>query len=170
MPKLIRFLLIITSLHLVLFSLLRVAFWQYFNNPNDPLSLNDLGNAFYLGLKFDLQLSLAVILPIFIFGNIRILNPFHSGGMRFFWLVYFFLIMASILIIYTGNFGHYGYLGKPIAATVLRFFENIDISPQMVWETYPVIEWSLGLIAVLFLYLFLLFFYFLNSLQKELHQ
>jgi len=156
MPKLIRFLLIITSLHLVLFSLLRVAFWQYFNNPNDPLSLSDLGSAFYLGVKFDLQLSLAVILPIFIFGNIRILNPFHSGGMRFFWLVYFFLIMAGILIIYSGNFGHYGYLGKSIDATMLRFFENLEISTQMVWETYPVIEWSLGLIAFLFLYLFLL--------------
>jgi len=154
MPKLIRFLLIITGLHLVLFSLLRIAFWQYFHNPADPLSLSDLGTAFYLGLKFDLQLSLMIILPIFIIGNIRLFNPFNSGGMRFFWLMYFFSAMFSILLIYTGNFGHYGYLDKPIDATMLRFFENIDISTQMVWETYPVIAWATGLITIIIIYIY----------------
>ncbi|VAX01326.1 Sulfatase family protein [hydrothermal vent metagenome] len=156
MPKLIRFLLTITCLHLVLFSLLRVVFWQYFKTPTDPLVLSDLGQAFYLGLKFDLQLSLLMILPVFVLGNIRIFNPFHSGGMRLFWLLYFFLVMLSILLIYAGNFGHYGYLGKPIDATMLRFFENLDISTQMVWETYPVIEWAIGFIVLLGVYLFTL--------------
>ena len=155
MPKLIRFLLIITCLHLVLFSLLRVAFWQYFHDPLDPLTLNDLGTAFYLGMKFDLQLSLLIILPIFIIGNIRIFNPFNSGGMRFLWLAYFFFVLISILIIYTGNFGHYGYLDKLHDATVLRFLENPDISTQMVWETYPVIPWALGFITFMTLYLFI---------------
>jgi len=156
MPKLIRFLLIVTCLHLVIFSLLRVAFWQYFHNPADPIALIDLSTAFYLGLKFDLQLSLILILPIFIIGNIRIFNPFHSGGMRFIWLLYFFLAFLCILLIYIGNFGHYGYLDKPIDATMLRFFENMDISTQMVWETYPVIEWVAGLIAVIFFYIIIL--------------
>ncbi len=156
MPKLIRFLLITTCLHLVMFSALRVLFWQYFHNPADPIALPDLGQAFYLGLKFDLQLSLAIILPLFIIGNIRFFNPFHSGGMRFLWLFYLFVVMTAVLIIYVGNFGHYGYLGKPIDSTVLRFFENMDIASQMVWETYPVIEWVLGFIATILLYLFTL--------------
>ncbi|MFV2060196.1 MAG: LTA synthase family protein, partial [Gammaproteobacteria bacterium] len=156
MPKLIRFLLIITFLHLVLFSLLRVAFWQYFHNSGDPISLNDLGMAFYLGLKFDLQLSLLIILPIFVIGNIRLFNPFNSGGMRFIWLVYFFITMLSVLLIYTGNFGHYGYLDKLIDATILRFFEDITISTQMVWETYPVIAWSSGLLAFMVVYTYIL--------------
>ncbi len=156
MPKLIRFLLTITFIHLLLFSLLRVAFWQYFNTPADPLGSSDLSKAFYLGLKFDLQLSLLIILPFFILGNIRIFNPFHSGGMRLFWLLYLFIALLAVLLIYAGNFGHYGYLGKPIDATMLRFFENIDISTQMVWETYPVIEWGLGFIVLLAAYIFIL--------------
>jgi len=156
MPKLIRFILIITCLHLVLFSILRVAFWQYFNNPTDPLSLDNLGQAFYLGLKFDLQLSLLLILPLFVIGNIRVFNPFNSGGMRFVWLSYFAIIILTILSIYIGNFGHYAYLDKPIDATILRFFENIDISMQMVWETYPVLAWASGLITLVIFYLFIL--------------
>jgi phosphoglycerol transferase MdoB-like AlkP superfamily enzyme len=156
MPKLIRFLFILTALHLVLFSLLRVAFWQYFNNSADPLSLSDLSTAFYLGLKFDLQLSLIIILPIFVIGNLRIFNPFNSGGMRFLWLAYFFFAMTSVILIYSGNFGHYAYLDKLIDATILRFFENIDISTQMVWETYPVIAWGSGLLVFMIIYLFVL--------------
>ncbi len=156
MPKLIRFLFIITGLHLVLFSLIRVAFWQYYHNPIDPIALGDLSTAFYLGLKFDLQLSLLIILPIFVIGNIRLFNPFNSGGMRFFWLLYFFIVMLSVLLIYTGNFGHYAYLDKLIDATILRFFENLDISTQMVWETYPVLPWSAGLLAFMLVYLFVL--------------
>jgi len=156
MPKLIRFLLIITVLHLFLFSILRVAFWQYFHVPADPLSLPDLGKAFYLGLKFDLQLSLLIILPVFVLGNLRILNPFNSGGMRFIWLMYLGLMLTVILLIYLGNFGHYSYLGKPIDATILRFFENPEISIQMVWETYPVIEFAAGFLAFILFYLFIL--------------
>ncbi|MFV1983688.1 MAG: LTA synthase family protein [Thiohalomonadales bacterium] len=156
MPKLIRFLLIITILHLFLFSILRVTFWQYFHVPADPLSLADLSKAFYLGLKFDLQLSLLVILPVFVLGNLRILNPFNSGGMRFVWLMYLGLMLTVILLIYLGNFGHYDYLGKPIDATILRFFENPEISIQMVWETYPVFEFAAGFLTFILFYLFIL--------------
>ena len=42
LPRLLHFLLNVVLLNLVLFSLFRVAFWAYFNNPSDPVPGEDL--------------------------------------------------------------------------------------------------------------------------------
>ena len=146
LPRLLHFLLNVIALNLVLFSLFRVVFWAYFNNPSDPVPAADLLQSFYLGLKFDLRLVLLMILPLFALGGLRILSPFESRLMRNIWFAYLGMMFATALIFYFMHFGYYAYLQTPMNATVLRFAYNLSTSMQMVWETYPVI-WLLLLMA-----------------------
>ncbi len=152
LPRLLRALIPITLLNMAIFLLLRVAFWIVFQQPDDPAPAGDLLRAFYLGGKFDLQLTLLMILPVFVFGGVRRLCPFASRVMRTVWVVYLTLVMAGILFVYAIDFGHFAYLNVRVDATVLRFLENFDISMQMVWQTYHVIGWSLLIIAVILAY------------------
>ncbi len=148
LPRLLHFLLNVVLLNLVLFSLFRVAFWAYFNNPSDPVPGEDLLYSFYLGLKFDLRLVLLMILPLFVLGGLRFFSPFESRYMRNIWFVYLGLAFTVALIFYFMHFGYYAYLQTPMNATVLRFAYNLSTSMQMVWETYPVI-WLLLLMAAI---------------------
>ena len=156
LPRLLHFLLNVVLLNLVLFSLFRVAFWAYFNNPSDPIPGEDLLYSFYLGLKFDLRLVLLMILPLFVLGGLRPLSPFDSRLMRNIWFAYLGLAFAVALIFYFMYFGYYAYLQTPMNATVLRFAYNLSTSMQMVWETYPVIWLLILMVAIIGAYIWYL--------------
>ncbi|MDH3947699.1 MAG: LTA synthase family protein [Gammaproteobacteria bacterium] len=156
LPRLLHFLLNVVLLNLVLFSLFRVAFWVYFNNPSDPIPGEDVLYSLYLGLKFDLRLVLLMILPLFVLGGLRLLSPFESRRMRNIWFAYLGLAFAVALIFYFMHFGYYAYLQTPMNATVLRFAYNLSTSMQMVWETYPVIWLVLLMAAIIGIYIWYL--------------
>lgn len=142
-PRLFRFILIITGIHLLAFFLLRFGLFWYFQNPDDPIPLSELIQAFYLGLKFDLRLSLLMTLPLFLLGGMRFFSPFEYDSRRRIWLTIQGVIFASMLLAYFMNFAYFSYLHKPIDASVLRFLQNFGISMEMVWSTYPIIWLSL---------------------------
>jgi phosphoglycerol transferase MdoB-like AlkP superfamily enzyme len=152
LPPLIQFLVLLTAVHVLLFSLFRVAFWTYFNDPSDPVAGADLWYAFYVGLKFDLRLALLIALPLFLFGWIKYLSPFASAIARYVWLAYLAIAMVAVFLFYIINFGYYAYLHVPLDATALRFLENAQTSAQMVWESYPVLGISVGLIVATVVY------------------
>ena len=47
---------------------------------------------------------------------------------------------------YVTDFGHFAYLHVRVDASVLRFLANPLISLEMVWQSYPVILWSIALL------------------------
>ncbi len=145
LPRLLHFLINLTALNLALFMLLRLAFWLWFRNPADPIPAGDLLHAFWLGFKYDLRLTLLVLLPLFLLGGFRWFSPFTSRWQRNFWFGYLAVAMAVLLLFYFMNFGYFAYLHTPMDATVLRFAYNWSTSLQMVWETYPVVWILLGL-------------------------
>ncbi|MGD8785372.1 MAG: sulfatase-like hydrolase/transferase [Thioalkalispiraceae bacterium] len=150
-PRLFRLILSIVLLTLLILSALRLIFWFAFDNPADPVPGQDLLYAFYLGLKFDLRLTLYVLLPLFLLGWIKWLSPFYNRLTHHLWLSYLVLAATGVLLIYLVDFGHFAYLHRRIDATVLRFVQNFSTSAQMVWQTYAVIPWTLlviGLIAL----------------------
>lgn len=147
-PRLLRFGLYTLLLQLALLGLLRVVFWQWFDNPGDPLPGATVLQALYLGSKFDLRLLLIVMLPVLLLGWIRPLSPFASPTARRLWVGYLTLAATGILLVYAIDFGHYAYLHRSLDATALRFLENPLISAQMVWETYPVL-WGVLALALL---------------------
>lgn len=155
-PRLFRFILITTAVNLLVFFLLRFGLYWYFQNPADPVPSSDLIQAFYLGLKFDLRLSLIMTLPIFFFGGIRLFSPFEYDSRRHFWLTIQAIIFASVLFAYFINFAYFSYLYKPLDASALRFLRNLSISMEMVWSTYPVFWLSLLIILITSAYVFVL--------------
>lgn len=148
-PRLFKLLIAVAILSVLILSGMRLIFWFIFNNPADPLSHHDLFYAFYLGAKFDLRLTLYVLLPLFLLGWIKWLSPFRNTLMQRIWLIYLVLAATGVLLVYLTDFGHYAYLNKRIDATVLRFLGNFSTSANMVWDSYSVIPWSLAVIALI---------------------
>ena len=151
-PRLYRFILILTLVNLLAFSLLRISLFSYFNVPSDPIALNELLKAFYLGLKFDLRLSLLITLPLFLLAGIYRINPFKHIFARRFWLSLQTSIFSFILFVYFINFAFFSYLNKPLDASSFRFLKNFSISMDMVWATYPIVWLSLLLLFISSLY------------------
>lgn len=155
-PRLFRFILIATGLHLLLFFILRFALYWYFKNPTDPIPMEQLTQAFYLGIKFDLRLSLMMLLPIFLLGGIRFLSPFEYNSTRRFWLFIQACIISFVLLVYFINFAYFSYLHKPLDASAIRFLQNFSISMEMVWSSYPIVWLSLLILAITSLYIYIL--------------
>lgn len=151
-PRLFRFILITTGINLLVFFLLRFGIYWYFQNPNDPISTPEVFQAFYLGLKFDLRLSLLMTLPLFLLGGIHFFSPFEYESRRRFWVFLQASVFAFVLFAYFVNFAYFSYLQKPIDASVFRFLKNFSISMEMVWSTYPVFWLSLLLISITTVY------------------
>ncbi|HEY0635725.1 MAG TPA: sulfatase-like hydrolase/transferase, partial [Gammaproteobacteria bacterium] len=151
-PPLLRFLATAVLFYVALFSAARIAFWLYFDNPNDPLSSSDLLQALYIGLKFDLRIALLVLLPLLLLGWLPFLSPLRSRFGARLWTGYLTLATLALLLFYATDFGHFAYLATRIDISILRFLDNADISFNMVWETYPVIRW--GLVIALLTYIF----------------
>ncbi len=156
LPRLLHFLINLLLINLALFSLFRLAFWMYFKTPADPIPTEMLAHSFYLGLKYDLRLTLLIILPLFLLGGLRILSPFESRLMHKLWFSYLALAFFIVLLFYYMNAGYYAYLQQPMNATVLRFAYNLGTSLQMVTESYPVIWISLSMLSLLGAYIWLM--------------
>ncbi len=147
-PRLIRLSAVLLLAFLVVFSAARLAFWFFFDNPNDPLALADLFRALYIGLKFDLRLSLLIIAPLVLLGWIKWLSPLTNALARKLWTIYLMLALFIIAAFLVTDFGHYAYLSVRLDSTALRFLANPLISAQMVWESYSVLTWFFGLLLV----------------------
>lgn len=163
LPKLFRFLLIfITSLTLF-FVAMRIAFYIAYNDPASPLIMADLLKSMWLGLRFDLRMVVLMVLPLFFLGPL--LNPFVYKWARYLWVGYLSAIFAVYTMFYVFDFGHYAYLQTRLDFTAMRFLENAAISMEMVWESYPVVWISIGIVTVIsvFAYLTNLLFITINK-------
>ncbi|MGD8547656.1 MAG: LTA synthase family protein [Thiohalophilus sp.] len=160
MPKLPRIVILglwITLIQLVLMSAARIAFWAYFNDAHNPIPTGELLTGLYLGGKFDLRLILLGLLPLLLLGGFRWFSPFEGRWRRHLWLGYLVLVFTVIELFYVFDFGHFAYLGKPLNATVLRFAVDLQISMDMVWETYPVITLVLSIVVLAAAYAWLMY-------------
>jgi phosphoglycerol transferase MdoB-like AlkP superfamily enzyme len=149
LPKWIRFVALGVLVSLILFTLLRLAFWWVFRDVAAPIAGGDLLRCFYLGLKFDLRLALLIGLPVLLLGWIP---PFHAIGSRLgrgFWTGYWLLALLAVLLVYAIDFGHYAYLRTRLDSTLVRFLYDPRDSARMVWQSYPVLRGVLALVATL---------------------
>ncbi len=161
LPRLQLYTIKAVLLFLLVQTVLRVVFWLRFKSPLDPVPGSDLMQAFYLGLKYDLQVSVALGIPILLLGWIKPIHPVNSDAGKRLWFVYTGIVMLGLLAVYATDFGHYAYLEQRLNATALRFLENLQISATMVWQTYPVITGSV--ILILLVYTSLLLFRFVTA-------
>ncbi len=155
LPKLLRFLLVFIPVLALFFALLRVVFYFIFSDPLSPLGFNDFMNSMWLGFRFDLRMVVVMVLPMFLLGAIKWISPFRFLSARLFWLLYLSVAFATYFMFYVVDFGHYAYLSTRLDFSAMRFLEDVLISAEMVWESYPVVWISFGILLtnVIFIYL-----------------
>ncbi|MHC4954330.1 MAG: LTA synthase family protein [Planctomycetota bacterium] len=142
-----RYVLGTLAVYLALGTLLRLAFYGTFQAGAQTAEFGGIAHALYVGAKFDLRLGLLLAVPFLAFSRIPILDPARTPSARGFWAGHGALVGGVLLLLYAADLGHYGYLDVRLDASSLRFLKNPIISGRMVWETYPVIWWTLGLAA-----------------------
>jgi phosphoglycerol transferase MdoB-like AlkP superfamily enzyme len=147
-PRL-RLLAMIVALIFTHLLLWRLVFAAWFHGAAVPATFTTLANAFVLGLRFDLRLTLILCAPVALALTLpRRWTPLGNRAAR--WAASAWLGLASMLIALVAltDLGHYAYLGTRLNASVLRFVEDFTIAAIMVWESYPVVWGALGLLAL----------------------
>ena len=139
LPRLFRFILIFLLSLTSLFVVMRIAFYVVFNDPESPLIMADLIKSMWLGMRFDLRMVVLMLLPLFFLGGVKWISPFNYKSARYAWLAYLSTLFSVYVMFYVFDFGHYAYLNTRLDFTAMRFVENMAISAEMVWESYPVI-------------------------------
>lgn len=135
-----------TAIMFALFALLRVVFFFGFSGFDARALIDEqtVGETLGIGFRFDLRLTILVMLPLALLAWLPRWNLVSSRLVRRIARVYLAATLSALLLIYIIDFGHYAYLGVRINATVLRFIDDAQISRGMVWQSYPVIWISLG--------------------------
>lgn len=147
LPRTIKFIFFTLFANLLIFTAIRVVFYTTFYEPDDPISREILFKSLYIGFKFDLKLALLINLPILCFSWINPIGIFRSNFGRRLWIIYLCITTTMVLLIYFIDFGHYAYLKSRLNAETLRLLYNPITSLRMIWETYPVIWGSMGLLV-----------------------
>ena len=98
-PRSLRLLFSLFVVQLLFLSAMRLAFWTYFHNPADPVPGGDLLQAFYLGLKYDVRLTLMVLLPPLVLGWLPWLRLFDARMGRKLWQGYFIVAFLVLLFL-----------------------------------------------------------------------
>lgn len=145
----LQYLTSLLAVWMLMLVVLRAIFYFGFSEVGDLVhpSFGTLAQALYVGVKFDLRLSLIVLLPIAL-ACLLPWNITNSAFARRLTHLYLALAVFLCLMFYILDFGHYAYLGIRMNSTILRFFDDIVISATMAWQSYPVIwiniAWILG--------------------------
>jgi len=71
LPTRIQFAVVMVVLNMIIFTVFRVVFWMVFKSTASEVSPSELVRALYLGLKFDLRLSILVCVPVLIYRGFR---------------------------------------------------------------------------------------------------
>ncbi|WP_027590764.1 alkaline phosphatase family protein [Pseudomonas sp. RL] len=128
------------------FAVLRMVFFFGFSGL-DSSALTDNGavpETLGIGLRFDLRLAILLTLPLAVLAWLPRWNLTSLPWLRWLPRLYLALALAVLMLVYIIDFGHYAYLGVRINATVFRFLGDMQISRDMLWQTYPVVWISLG--------------------------
>lgn len=105
------------------------------------------GPALLLGFRFDLRVVASLLLAVLVLGAVRPLSPFGGPRARRLWLGLLALAGAVLVFTYVADFLHLRYLNQRLNAAVLGFLADAGISARMVWQSYPVIWLTLGVVA-----------------------
>ncbi len=145
-PKRVRFGLSVALVSMILFTLFRIVFWALFRSTAQEATASDLLHAIYLGFKFDLRLSLVILLPPLILSWIPGLNFTRSLIAKRIWVGYFVAVSIILVLGYFVDFAHYAYFHERLNASAIDHILDTKTSLQAIWESYPVIPAVVGLI------------------------
>ena len=144
LPKTIRWTFYSGFVFLIIMSLLRFVFANYFSAPAS--ADNNLTSSYILGFRYDLRYVTIVMMITLLFSYIKPLNPFDKKLGKQIGIITWMLFSSLLLFFYTADFIHYAYVHQRLNASILSYIDNPLISMQMMWQSYPIIT-----IVVIFL-------------------
>jgi phosphoglycerol transferase MdoB-like AlkP superfamily enzyme len=115
-------------------------------------SKNQIFSTFLMGFRFDLRLSMLLIIPSILLINLP-LNPKFKSRLV---LVFNFALISVVNLLYILDAGYYSYLKSRMNATIISFLKNPIISFEMVSQSYPWFKLFIliCLSSVLFIFIF----------------
>jgi phosphoglycerol transferase MdoB-like AlkP superfamily enzyme len=137
LPKTIRWTLFSGIVFLIIMSLLRFIFANYFSAPVN--ADNNLTSAYILGFRYDLRYVTIAMLITLLCSYIKPLNPFDKKLGKQIAIFIWMLFSTLLLFFYTADFIHYAYVHQRLNASILSYMDNPLISMQMMWQSYPII-------------------------------
>ena len=117
-------------------TLFRLIFATVFYNNTVNLTYEFIFKSILLGFRFDLRLSVLMILPYLLLSWIPIINTQIRENI---WKLYWLLIGSITIICYSIDLGYYAYVDTRLDASIIGLIKNFSISMKMVWESYPII-------------------------------
>ncbi len=143
LPRIIRFLLVLLAAELILFTLFRLGFLFAFKHLDLDHTVGDLLYGLWVGFRFDLQLAVLLLLPIYLTGGIKHIGIFRSQIAKYFWLSYLILTNFLIIALYVINFAYYDFFKKPVDNSIIRYFYDFGEAFKMVKDDYPIFSVTL---------------------------
>ena len=137
------------AIFFALFLILRILFYFGFSGIPGQTSVSaaNILNTFSIGLRFDLRVAILLMLIPALLLVLPWLNALKLKWLRYALRFYLIIAIALMLLVAVFDFGHYLYLGTRLNATVFRFLGDADISTDMLWQSYPVIWITLGVVC-----------------------
>ena len=162
LPKTIRWTFYSGFVFLIIMSLLRFIFANYFSAPAS--ADNNLTSSYILGFRYDLRYVTIVMMITLLFSYIKPLNPFDKKLGKQIAIITWMLFSSLLLFFYTADFIHYAYVHQRLNASILSYIDNPLISMQMMWQSYPIITIIIIFLVVEWvLYKFISFTYQLSD-------
>ena len=166
LPKTIRWTFYSGFVFLIIMSLLRFVFVNYFSAPAS--ADNNLTSSYILGFRYDLRYVTIVMMITLLFSYIKPLNPFDKKLGKKIAIITWMLFSSLLLFFYTADFIHYAYVHQRLNASILSYIDNPLISMQMMWQSYPIITIIIIFLVVEWvLYKFISFTYQLSDKYKR---
>ena len=155
---------------LIVFNIIfRIIFYLFFAEL-ETATASEIKRAFVLGFRFDIKLAAISIFPLAFL--ILILNRRFFKYSFYKKLANIYLIVAyiSLTLVYLMDFGYYDYLSIRLDTASLRFLENLKISSQVLFESYPVFKGLFGLIVFGYLVFRVSKYLYRKSKENQLYQ
>ena len=166
LPKTIRWTFYSGFVFLIIMSLLRFVFVNYFSAPAS--ADNNLTSSYILGFRYDLRYVTIVMMITLLFSYIKPLNPFDKKLGKQIAIITWMLFSSLLLFFYTADFIHYAYVHQRLNASILSYIDNPLISMQMMWQSYSIITIIIIFLVVEWvLYKFISFTYQLSDKYKR---
>lgn len=155
-PKTILWTINLFVVLFLFFTLFRLITFFAFEPPG--FKAQDAIASFLLGIQYDLRWISMMLLPIILLSIHRPFSPFYSGRNRRIWTWYFAALFFIIFFFFIADLVSFSYNQTRIDAGAMNFVEDPGISISMMWQTYPLIWISIGLMVA-----FILFKWILNK-------
>ncbi len=143
-PKLLRWVFAVAVVLLLAMTVFRFIFYSRYNPAGKAFS----GSAFILGFRFDARVAAVTALIILVLCALPFLHPFKKNGAKKFWNIFLPLLFVLLVLIYTVDFYHFDYLHQRLNASVLSYLQDAGISYKMMWQTYPLLKITIGIILI----------------------